>query len=134
MGRVLREEVEESRAQQAEARNLLEASRAPQAEAVHRQQVTSLQLEEAVHALGESREQQVTSLSPSTPAYSGLCKGYVTAEQGVIECRVQRPRSESRCEDPRPHAWSMCASCLSPAFPCHVQPHYIGVPHPVTYP
>jgi len=45
------------------------------------------------------------------------------------------------CEDPRPHAWSICASCCVLYFPVTCKPsravkspnigvpHYIGVPH-----
>ena len=33
------------------------------------------------------------------------------------------------CEDPRPHAWSMCAACFCPVFPSHVHPHRVTYPY-----
>jgi len=36
------------------------------------------------------------------------------------------------CEDPRPHAWSMCSRAGT--IPSIEVPHRIGVPHRVTYP
>jgi len=40
------------------------------------------------------------------------------------------------CVDPRPHAWSMCASCFCPCISLSNigVPQYIGVPHQVNYP